>query len=166
LVNKIYEYARVIKVEREHDTTHDLNNEENESYESAHPELKDIPLPKTSNILYLILNSLNFNIANFYTYIKFKSHISEDDFNLEMLKRSMYIQRDFSALFLHTKDDLVLVYPELIEKAEKLLFKGEPGVDYIKYTSKICKVINDYKIMLHREGYLPDFKRQLLFADI
>jgi hypothetical protein len=31
LVKKVYEYARVIKMEREHDTTHDLNIEENES---------------------------------------------------------------------------------------------------------------------------------------
>lgn len=67
----------------------------------------------------------------------------------------MSIHRDFSALFLHTKEELVFVYPELLEKAEKLLFKGEAGTDIMKYTSKMCKIITDYKMTLYREGYLP-----------
>jgi len=140
--------------------------EESENYESSNPELREIPLPKTENMLYLILYSLNYNIANFYAYTKFKSHISESTLDLELLQRSMSIHRDFSALCLHTKQELVFVCPDLLERAEKLLFKGEAGTDLIKYTRKLCKIINDYKIMLHREGYLPDIRMQLLLADI
>ncbi|WP_292389724.1 hypothetical protein [Methanosarcina sp. UBA5] len=139
-----------------HDITRDRNIEEDENYEGADLELRDIPLPKTSNILYSILNSLNHNIANFYAYTKFKDYISEKTLDMELLQRSMSIHRDFSALFLHTEEELVLVYPDLLEKAEKLLFRGETNTDFINYTRKMCKLINDYKKMLHREGYLPD----------
>lgn len=81
------------------DTTRDRNTEEDENYEGANPELQDLPLPKTDSMLYLILNSLNQNIANFNAYLKFKNYISEDSLNAELLKRSMGIHRDFSALF-------------------------------------------------------------------
>ena len=40
----------------------------------------------------------------------------------------MSIHRDFAALFLHTKEELVLIYPEFIEKTEKLLFKGNSAI--------------------------------------
>lgn len=138
------------------DITRDRNIEEDENYEGADLELRDIPLPNTDNILYSILNSLNHNIANFYAYTKFKDYISEKTLDMELLQRSMSIHRDFSALFLHTKEELVLVYPDFLEKAEKLLFKGDTGTDFINYTRKLCKLIGDYKKILHREGYLPD----------
>lgn len=150
----------------DYDTTRDKNIDENESYEGAHPELQDLPLPQTDNMLYSILNSLNQNIANFHAYLKFKDYISEDTLNTELLKRSMVIHRDFSALFLHTKEELVFIYPDLLEKAEKILFKGEAGTDFIKYTCKMSKMITDYKAVLYREGYLPDFKWQFMLADV
>ena len=78
----------------------------------------------------------------------------------------MGIHRDFTALFLHTKEELVFTYPEFIEKTEKLLFKGNVGTDCIKYTHKLCRTISDYKIALHREGYLPDLRRQLPLVDL
>lgn len=139
-----------------HDITRDRNIEEDENYDGADLELCDIPLPKTGNILYSILNSLNHNIANFYAYTKFKDYISEKTLDIELLQRSMSIHRDFLALFLHTKEELVFVYPDLLEKAEKLLFRGEKDADFVNYTRKMCKLINDYKKMLYREGYLPD----------
>jgi hypothetical protein len=139
-----------------HDINRDWNIEENENYEGADLEIRDIPLPNTGNILYSILNSLNHNIANFYAYTKFKNYLSEKTLDMELLQRSMSIHRDFSALFLHTKEELVLVYPDLLEKAEKLLYKGGTGEDFINYTRKLCKLINDYKKTLYREGYLPD----------
>jgi len=150
----------------DYDTTRDKNIDENESNEGAHPELQDLPLPKTDNMLYSILNSLNRNIANFHAYLKFKSYISEDALNTELLKRSMGIHRDFSALFLHTKEELVFIYPELLEKAEKILFKGETGTDVIKYTYKMSKLIDDYKTTLYREGYLQDLKWKCMPADL
>jgi len=139
-----------------HDITRDRNIEEDENYDGADLELRDISLPKTGNILYSILNSLNHNIANFYAYTKFKDYISEKTLDMELLQRSMSIHRDFLALFLHTKEELVFVYPDLLEKAEKLLFRGEKDADFVSYTRKMCKLINDYKKMLYREGYLPD----------
>lgn len=148
------------------DMIRDRNLEENENYEGADLELEDIPLPNTDNMVYSILNSLNNNIASFYAYTKFRDYISENTLDLELLQRSMSIHRDFSALFLQTKEELVLIYPDLLEKAERLLFKGETVTDFVKYTSKMCKVINDYKIMLHREGYLPDLRMKLLLGDI
>ena len=147
------------------DINRDRKTEDGENYEGVDPELRDIFLPSTDNILYSILNSLNHNIANFCAYTKFKDYISESALDLELLQRSMSIHRDFSALFLHTKEELVFVYPDLIEKAEKLLFKREIGTDLTNYTYKMCKVINDYKKMLYREGYLPDLKLQLLLAN-
>ncbi len=151
----------------DHNTSQDRdkNAEEDETYEGADPELQDLPLPKTDSMLYLILNSLNQNIANFNAYLKYKNYISEDILNSELLKRSMGIHRDFSALFLHTKEELVFIYPELLEKAERILFKGDTGTDFIKYTCKMSKIIDDYKSVLYREGYLPDFKLQLLLTD-
>jgi hypothetical protein len=143
----------------------DENTEENRTYEGVNPELQDLPLPKTNSMLYLILNSLNQNIASFNAYIKFKNYLSDDTLNTELLKRSMGIHRDFSALFLHTKEELVFIYPELLEKAERMLFKGEVGSDFIKYTCKMSKLINDYKNALYREGYLPDFKQQMILTD-
>ncbi|MDY9926221.1 hypothetical protein [Methanosarcina sp.] len=152
----------------DHNTSQDRDKdvEEDENYEGANPELQDFPLPTTDNILYSILNSLNQNIANFHAYLKFKNYISEDTLNTELLKRSMGIHRDFSALFLHTKEELVFIYPELLEKAERILFKGEAGTDFIKYTCKMSKLINDYKVTLYREGYLQDFKLQLTLTDL
>ncbi|AKB75681.1 hypothetical protein MSLAZ_2420 [Methanosarcina lacustris Z-7289] len=150
----------------DYDTTREKNTGENETYGGAHPELQDLPLPQTDNMLYSILNSLNQNIANFHAYLKFKSYISEETLNTELLKKSMGIHRDFSALLLHTKEEMVFISPDLLEKAEKMLFKGEAGTDFIKYTCKMSKIINDYKGMLYREGYLPDFKWQFMSTDI
>jgi hypothetical protein len=149
-----------------HNTTRDQTVKEKDNCKGADPELREIPLPDTGNILYTILNSLNSNIANFYTYTKFEKYISEKTLDLELLKRSMGIHRDFSALFLHTKAELVFLYPDFLERTEKLLFRGEAGSDFIKYTSRMCKVIKDYKTVLHREGYLPDLKMQLLLTNI
>jgi len=143
------------------ETTRDQNRGEEENYAGEYLDLPGIPYPDTDNVLYSILSSLNQNIADFYTYLKFSNYLSEDQLNVELLKRSMSIHRDFAALFLHTKEELVLIYPDFIEVTEKLLFKGNAGKDCIKFTHKICRAINDYKIALHREGYLPDFKRQL-----
>lgn len=148
------------------DTTQDQNIEENETFSGENLSLPNIPLPETDNVLHSILNSLNQNIADFYTFVKFNNYISEDHLNVELLKRSMGIHRDFAALFLHTKEELIFTYPEFIEKIEKLLFKGEVGTDCIKYTQKICRSVSDYKIALHREGYLPDLRRQLPLIDI
>lgn len=106
------------------DITGDRRIEDDENYEGADLELRDIPLPNTGNILYSILSSLNHNIANFYAYTKFRDYLSQNTLDLELLQRSMSIHRDFSALLLHTKEELVLIYPELLEKTEKLLFKG------------------------------------------
>lgn len=149
-----------------HDITRDRKIEKGENYEGADLELRDIPLPNTGNILYSILNSLNHNIANFYAYSKFKDYLSESTLDMELLQRSMSIHRDFSALLLHTKEELVFIYPELLEKAEKLLFRGESGTDFIDYTRKMCKLISDYKKMLYREGYLPDLRMRLSLDDI
>ena len=139
---------------------------ERENYEGAEPELRDITFPSTGNMLHSILNSLNYNIANFFAYTKFKDYISEKTLDLELLQKSMSIHRDFSALFLNTKQELVYLYPELLEKTEKLLFKGEIGPDFVKYTFKMCKLINEYKTILYREGYLPDLKMRLLLSNI
>ena len=114
----------------------------------------------------MILNSLNQNIADFYTFVKFTSYLSDDHLNVELLKRSMGIHRDFAALFLHTKEELVFTYSEFLEKTEKLLFKGEVGTNCINYTHKLCRIINDYKIVLHREGYLPNLRRQSLLVNV
>ena len=148
------------------DTTTDQKVEDGGDCEGSNPELQEIQLPKTENMLYLILNSLNYNIANFYAYTKFRKYISKSTLDQELLRRSMSIHRDFSALCLHTRQELMFVCPDLLEKAEQLLFRGEAGTDLIRYTRRLCKVINDYKIMLHREGYLPEIRAQLLFADI
>ena len=148
------------------ETTQDQNIEENKTFDGESLNLPDILLPETDNVLYSILNSLNQNIADFYTFVKFNSYLSEGHLNVELLKRSMGIHRDYTALFLHTKEELVFTYPEFIEKTEKLLFKGEVGADCIKYTHRVCRSISDYKIALHREGYLPDLRRQLPLVDI
>ena len=148
------------------DSTQDQNVEENTTFDIESLSLPNIPLPETDNMLHSILNSLNQNIADFYTYIKFTGYLSEDRLNVELLKRSMSIHRDFTALFLHTKEELTFIYPEFMEKTEKLLFKGEIGTDYMKYMQRICRAISDYKIALHREGYLPDLRRQLPLTEI
>jgi hypothetical protein len=148
------------------DSTQDQNVEENTTFDIESLSLPNIPLPETDNMLHSILNSLNQNIADFYTYIKFTGYLSEDHLNVELLKRSMSIHRDFTALFLHTKEELTFIYPEFMEKTEKLLFKGEIGTDYMKYMQRICRAISDYKIALHREGYLPDLRRQLPLTEI
>lgn len=140
--------------------------EDKGDFEGSNPELQEIQLPKTENMLYIILNSLNYNIANFYAYIKFKKYISKNALDQEVLERSMNIHRDFSALCLHTRQELIFVCPDLLEKSEKLLFRGDAGTDLIKYTRRLCKLINDYKVMLHREGYLPDIRMQLLITEI
>jgi hypothetical protein len=148
------------------DSTQDQNVEENTTFDIESLSLPNIHLPETDNMLHSILNSLNQNIADFYTYIKFTGYLSEDHLNVELLKRSMSIHRDFTALFLHTKEELTFIYPEFMEKTEKLLFKGEIGTDYMKYMQRICRAISDYKIALHREGYLPDLRRQLPLTEI
>lgn len=125
-----------------------------------------MPLPKTDNALYLILNSLDQNIADFYTFVKFSPYFSENHLNVELLKRSMGIHRDLAVLFLHTKEELIFLYSEFLEKTEKLLFKGEVGASCINYTHKLCRAANDYKVALHKEGYLPDLRRQSLLINI
>lgn len=148
------------------DTTRDQNVKENGTFDGESFDLPNIPLPETDNVLHSILNSLNQNIADFYTFVKFNSYLSENHLNIELLKRSMNIHRDFTALFLHTKEELLFIYPEFIEKTEKLLFKGEVGIDFMKYTQRMCRAISDYKIALHREGYLPDLRRQLPLTEV
>ena len=148
------------------DTTRDQNVEENEIFDSESLNLPNMPLPETDNILHSILNSLNQNIADFYTFVKFTGYLSEDHLNIELLKISMAIHRDFIALFLLLKKILTFTYPEFMEKTEKLLFKGEVGTDYVKYIHRMCRAISDYKIALHREGYLPDLRRQLPLAEM
>jgi len=164
LFTKVNCYNQGDKMDR--DTTRDQNIKENETFDGDCLDLPDIPLPETDNVLYSILNSLNQNIADFHTFVKFNPYLSEDHLNVELLKRSMGIHRDFTALFLHTKEELIFTYPEFIEKTEKLLFKGDVGTDCIKYTRKLCRTISDYKIALHREGYLPDLRRQLPLIDL
>lgn len=148
-----------------HDSTRDQNIKENETFDGENLDLPDIPLPETDNVLYSILNSLNQNIADFHTYVKFNSYLSEEHLNVELLKRSMGIYRDFTALFLNTKEELLFTYPEFVEKTEKVL-KGNVGTDCIKYTNRLCRAIDDYKIALHREGYLPDLRRPLPLIDL
>jgi hypothetical protein len=148
------------------DTTRDRNIEENATFEGESLNLQNLPLPETDNVLHSILNSLNQNIADFYTFVKFTGYLSEGHLNVELLKRSMGIHRDFIALFLLTKEDLTFTYPEFMEKTEKLLFKGEVGTDYVKYINRMCRAISDYKIALHREGYLPDLRRQLPLTEM
>jgi|SRR5664280_335064 len=148
------------------DTTRDQKIEENGTFDGECLDFPNIPLPETDNVLHSILNFLNQNIADFYTFVKFNSYLSKDHLNVELLKRSMGIHRDFTALFLHTKEDLVLTYPEFMEKTEKLLFRRKVVTNCIKYTQRMCRAVNDYKIALHREGYLPDMRRQLPLAEI
>jgi hypothetical protein len=148
------------------DITRDRKVEDSGDSKGSYPELQDIQLPNTENILALLINSLNYNIANFYAYTKFRKYISKNSLDQELLQRSMSIHRDFSALCLHTRQELVFVCPELLEKAEKMLFKGEVGTDLIKYTRRLCKVIKDYNLMLYREGYLPDNRMQISIAGI
>lgn len=148
------------------DITRDQRVEDSGDNKGLYPELQDIQLPNTEDILTLLINSLNYNIANFYAYTKFRKYISKNSLDQELLQRSMSIHRDFSALCLHTRQELVFVCPELLEKAEKMLFKGEVGTDLVKYTHRLCKVIKDYNLMLYREGYLPDNRLQISIAGI
>jgi hypothetical protein len=134
--------------------------------DSNFPCLQDISFPKTDNVLHLILNTLNQDIATFYTFVKFAPYIPEDQFNAEILKRSMGIHRNFAILFLLTKGELVFIYSEFLESIERLLFKGQECHDYIKYTHKLCGAINDYKIALQREGYLPNPRKESLLGNI
>jgi hypothetical protein len=95
--------------------------------------------------------------------VKFNSYLSEDHLNVELLKRSMSIHRDFAVLFLHTKEEMIFTaHSEFLEKVERLLFKGEVSNNCISYTCKLCRIINDYKIALSLEGYLPDPKMNSL----
>lgn len=70
------------------DTTRDQNIKENETFDGEYLDLPDIPLPETDNVLYSILNSLNQNIADFHTFVKFNSYLSEDHLNLNCLKEA------------------------------------------------------------------------------
>ena len=107
----------------------------------------------------MILNSLDKNIADFYTLMKFTPYLYENRLNIELLKKSMGIHRDFTALFLSTKEEMVFTnYSEILEKIENLLFRGGSGTNCISYTCKLCKIISEYKTALHREGYMPDPK--------
>lgn len=56
------------------DTTRDQNIKENETFDGDCLDLPDIPLPETDNVLYSILNSLNQNIADFHTFVKFNPY--------------------------------------------------------------------------------------------
>ncbi|WP_440948887.1 hypothetical protein ACSAZL_17285 [Methanosarcina sp. T3] len=133
---------------------------------SHYPYLQDISFPKTDNVLHLILNTLNQDISTFYTFVKFSRYIPEDQLNVEILKRSMGIHRNFGSLFLLTKGELVFIYPEFLEVIERLLFKGRECHNYISYTHKLCGAINDYKIALQREGYFPNQRRESLLGNI
>lgn len=148
------------------DAPQDKNIDEDETFNGECPVIPSIPLPNTDNEIFLILNTLNQNVADFYTFMKFTSYLSDAYLNIELLKRSMSIHRDFAVLFLHTKEDLVFTYPEFLEKTEKLLFKGEAGTNCINYTNKLCKALRDYKIALHREGYLPNLRKQSLLVNL
>ena len=122
-----------------HDTTRDQNINENETFDGEYLDLPDIPLPETDNVLYSILNSLNQNIADFHTFVKFNPYLSEDHLNVELLKRSMGIHRDFTALFLHTKEELIFTYPEFVEKTEKTAVQGGCGYQLYKIYSQIMQ---------------------------
>ena len=106
------------------DITGDRRIEDDENYEGADLELRDIPLPNTGNILYSILSSLNHNIANFYAYTKFRDYLSQNTLDLELLQRSMSIHRDFSACCYTQKKNWYLFIRSFWKKL-KLLFKGE-----------------------------------------
>ena len=104
------------------ETTRDQNIEENEIFDGENLNLPDIPLPETDNVLYSILTSLNQNIADFYTFVKFNSYLSEDHLNVELLKRSMGIQ-DFGTLF-HTRGTTLHIRNSS-KRLKKLLLKGK-----------------------------------------
>lgn len=71
-----------------HDITRDRKIEEDENYEGEYPELREILFPEQTSMLYSILNSLNYNIANFYAYMKFKDYISENSLDMELLQET------------------------------------------------------------------------------
>lgn len=133
------------------------------SYCSCPP---DISFPQTDNVLHLILHNLNQDIAAFYMLVKFTLHISEEQLNAEILKRSMGIHKNFSILYLLTKGELVFVYPEFLEVTERLLFKGKECRNFINYTHKLCGAVNDYRIALQREGYLPNPRKESILNNI
>lgn len=140
--------------------------EKNVISDSYLPCLQDISFPKTDNVLHLILHTLNQDVATFYTFVKFTPYIPEDQFNAEILKRGMKIHRNFTILFLLTKGELVFIYSDFLESIERLLFKGQECRNYIKYTHKLCGAINDYKIALQREGYLPNPRKESLLGNL
>jgi len=92
LFTKVNCYNQGDKMDR--DTTRDQNIKENETFDGDCLDLPDIPLPETDNVLYSILNSLNQNIADFHTFVKFNPYLSEDHLNVELLKRSMGILKE------------------------------------------------------------------------
>ena len=148
------------------DITINRNIREDKILASYCPCPPDIPFPRTDNILHLILHNLNQDIAAFYMLIKFTSYIPGRQLDIEILKRSMGIHKNFANLFLFTKGELVFVYPEFLEITERLLFKGKECRNFINYTHKLCRAINDYKIALQREGYLPNPRKESILANI
>lgn len=148
------------------DITLNKNREKNETLAGHCPYPPDISFPKTDNILHLILHNLNQDIAAFYMLVKFTSYIPEGQLDIEILKRSMGIHKNFANMFLLTKGELIFVYPEFLEVTERLLFKGKECRNFINYTYKLCGAINDYKIALQREGYLPNPKKESILGNI
>ncbi|WP_410507120.1 hypothetical protein RSJ42_09790 [Methanosarcina hadiensis] len=148
------------------DITLNKNIENDKFLSSCCPYPPDIPFPKTDNILHLILHNLNQDIAAFYMLVKFSSYIPEGNLGSEILKRSMGIHKNFANLFLFTKGELVFVHPEFLEVTERLLFKGQECRNFMNYTHRLCGAINDYKIALQREGYLPNPRRESILNNI
>ncbi len=144
----------------------DKNNIEEETLDVKLLDFTDIPFPKTDNALHLILHSLNKEIADFYTLFKFTPHLPESKLHTELLRISMNIHRNFAVMFLHTKAQMIYLSPEYFDRAEKLLFKGEIGQNCINHTHKLCKAINNYKIALYKEGYLPRLGENSLLDNI
>lgn len=129
-------------------------------------DFRDIPLPKMDNELYLILYSLNRDIAEFYTLHKFTSHLPKKELHIELLRKSMNIHRNFAFLFLNTKSQMIFLSPEHFNRAEKLLFKKEKNPNWIRHTYKLCRVISNYKMALYKEGYLPRLGEHSLLDNI
>jgi hypothetical protein len=148
------------------DITLNIEIENDKFLASYCPYPPDIPFQQTDNILHLILHNLNQDIAAFYMLVKFISCIPEGQLDAEILKRSMGIHKNFANLFLLTKGELVFIYPEFLEVTERLLFKGKKCQNFINYTHKLCGAINDYKIALQREGYLPNPRKESILSNI
>jgi hypothetical protein len=143
----------------------DKHSIEKETLDVELLDFKNIPFPKTDNTLHLILYSLNKDIADFYTLFKFTPYLPKNQLHTELLRKSMNINRNFAFLFLNTKSKMMFLSPEYFDRAEKLLFKEEVSQNCITYTHKLCRSINNYKMALHKEGYLPRLRESSLSDD-